>query len=373
MGLDMGHDPEIAVVVLNHNGAEFLMDCFGSVASSSFSSFDMVLVDNASQDHSMELVRSEFPSVVITRNETNLGFAEGYDRAVRSLPHDRLVLLNNDTIVDRHWLRSLVEAADSDQRVAACTSRVLLMEDPTILDHAGGVFSLIGSGIEPGKWDRDPGPGGAPVQVGFGSGCSLLVRRQAYLDVGGFDPWYGFYHEDVDLCWKFRMFGYSVVYVPDSIVLHHVGGGGYQGIDENPMRTYFCQKNRLANMIKNLGVPNLLKGMVASSVYDILRIARFASRKRRDLLAAVFRGYKDALSRLPELLRQRRFVQRRRTCSDRDLRPYLPSVAASVRQYRLMLKAHRHRQVHGKWSAACSVSQPVEAELNPLSSDGGPV
>lgn len=341
---------QTAVIILNYNGERVLEECMDSVFSNQDVQFDIYVVDNCSTDKSITIAEDFQPRAQIVRNDRNLGFASAYDRILRKLNYDYLVILNNDTVVDKGWLKALIRQAEKCARIAACTSKVLLMEDPTMIDHAGGVFSLIGSGIEPGKWDRDPGPGGEPVQVGFGSGCSLLVRRQAYLDVGGFDPWYGFYHEDVDLCWRFRMFGYSVVHVPDSIVFHHVGGGGYQGIDENPMRTYFCQKNRLANMIKNLGVPNLLKGMVASSVYDILRIARFASRKRRDLLAAVFRGYNDALSRLPELLRQRRFVQRRRTCSDRDLRPYLPSVAASVRQYRLMLKAHRHRQAHGRWS-----------------------
>lgn len=343
-------NPQTAVVILNYNGEKVLKQCVDSVLSNTNVDFHLYVVDNGSSDNSIMIAENLQPILYLVRNDTNLGFSSAYDRIFRKLDYKYIMILNNDTVVDSGWLKPLMEHMEKAVRTAACTSRVLLMEDPTIIDHAGGVYSLIGSGLEPGKWERDPGSGGLPVQVGFGSGCSLLVRREAYLDVGGFDPWYGFYHEDVDLCWKFRMFGYSVVYVPESIVFHHVGGGRYQGIDENPMRTYFCQKNRLANMIKNLEVPNLLKGMVASAVYDASRIARFAVRKRRDLLGALFRGYKDALWRLPELLRQRRFVQGRRTCSDRDLAPYLPSLAASARQYRLMLRAHRHRLEHGRWS-----------------------
>lgn len=338
-------------MVLNHNGVDFLRACLDSVAKSSFRTFDTYLVDNLSQDESVALVRNGFPEVNIIVNEANLGFARAYDRVFRSMGHDCIVLLNNDTVVDRDWLRKLVEVAESDRRVAACTSKVLLMENRTVVDHAGGVFTLIGSGLEYGKWGQDLSCGGGASEVGFGTGCSLLVRRKAYLEVGGFDPEYGFYHEDVDLCWKLRMFGYSVMYVPESIVYHHVGGGCYQGIDEDPSRTYFCQKNRLANLIKNPELPNLVRGLLVSTAYDVLRIGRFALQRRKDLVLAVLRGYAEALYRLGDLLDQRRFIQRGRSVSDRALEPYLPSLRTSTLEYRRMLKAHRHRVVCGKWSA----------------------
>jgi hypothetical protein len=145
------------------------------------------------------------------------------------------------------------------------------------------------------------------------------------------------------------MFGYSVMHVPESIVYHHVGGGCYQGIDENPSRTYFCQKNRLANMVKNLETCNLIRGLLVSTAYDALRIGRFMVQKRRDLLQAVLRGYADTLDRFPDLMEQRRFVQGARSVSDRGLRPYLPPLHASVREYRRMLRLHRHRATCGTW------------------------
>ncbi len=337
------------MVVLNFNGAPFLNECLGSLAQSAYPAFDTYLVDNCSQDESVELVRRSFPGVRVIQNDGNLGFAAAYDRVFRSLPHDYIVLLNNDTVVDRDWLQKLVEAAEASPRIAACTSRVLLMEDRSVVDHAGGVFTLIGSGLEFGKWEQDLPSGGEPAEVGFGTGCSLLVRRVAYFEVGGFDPQYGFYHEDVDLCWKFRMFGHSVRYVPESIVYHHVGGGCYQGIDESASRTFLCQKNRLANMVKNLEVSNLILGLLVSAVYDALRVGRFTLQNRKDLLSAVFGGYAETLVRLRNLMKQRSFIQRSRSVSDRGLKPYLPSLRTSVLEYRRMLKAHRHRVACGKW------------------------
>jgi hypothetical protein len=206
------------VVVLNFNGASFLEACLGSLLQGSYSGFDTFLVDNRSQDESVKLVRRRFPGVRIILNEDNLGFAAAYDRVLRSLDYEYIVLLNNDTVVDGNWLPRLVEVVEANPRVAACTSKVLLAEDRSVVDHAGGVFTIIGSGMEFGKWGMNQVCHGQPSEVGFGTGCSLLVRRSAYLEVGGFDPEYGFYHEDVDLCWKFRMFGYSVIHVPESIV-----------------------------------------------------------------------------------------------------------------------------------------------------------
>jgi len=343
-------DVKLAVVVLNFNGAPFLGACLSSLTQSSYKDFDTYLVDNRSRDASVDMVRRTFPGVKIIVNEGNLGFAAAYDRVFRALAYDYIVLLNNDTVVDEDWLWSLLETAEASPRTAACTSRVLLMEDPRIVDHAGGVFSVIGSGLEFGKWSHDLCSGGEPFEVGFGTGCSLLVRREAYLKVGGFDPCYVFYHEDVDLCWKFRMFGFSVMYVPESIVYHHVGGGCYQGIDESPSRTYFCQKNRLANMIKNLEAPNLIWGLGISAGYDALRMGRFFLQNRKDLLLAVLTGYAEALARLRDLMSQRRFIQRGRSVSDAELKPYMPPLRTSILEYRRMLKAHRHRAATGKWA-----------------------
>jgi GT2 family glycosyltransferase len=329
---------QVAVLVLNRDGAHFLDACFQSLLKITQPSFDIYLIDNASSDSSIELTRTRYPTVRIIRNETNLGFAGAYDQAIRVLDYEYVVLLNNDTLVEAKWLQALFTPAEDDEEVAACTSKIVMMSDHTILDHAGGMLTLTGSGLDVGKWSKDRGQYQAAREVGFGCGCSLLIRRSAYLEAGGFDPRYIIYHEDVDLCWRMRLLGYSVMYVPDSVVYHHLGGGTITGM-ENPWKTYLCQKNRLANMIKNMGPALLGKGILVSIGYDTVRIVRYLLLRRTDLLRALFKGYWDTFKELKYLLKQRQMVQKRRKISDRDLCRFFQPLTSSAKEYMRLLRS----------------------------------
>jgi GT2 family glycosyltransferase len=329
----------VAVLVLNRDGAHFLHDCFQSLLENKYPPFDIYLVDNHSIDSSVALTSTHYPMVKIIRNEANLGFAGAYDRVIRRLDYKYVVLLNNDTVVDEKWLGPLFDAAERDPLIAACGSKILMMWDRSVIDHAGGMLTMIGSGIDLGKWTRDQRKFDRTRQVGFGCGCALLIRRKAYLEVGGFDPDYLIYHEDVDLCWRFRLFGYSVLYVADSVVYHHVGGGKIQSVDENPFRVYLCQKNRLANVIKNFGVVSLLKALVVSTVYDLLRTLRFLYAGRTDLLSALLNGYGATFRNIRRVLRQRLFVQRQRVLSDAAVKGFFSPLMGSILNYRRMIRA----------------------------------
>jgi GT2 family glycosyltransferase len=333
-------DVQVAVLVLNLNGAHFLRDCFESLLRNTFPQFDIYLIDNHSSDDSVHLTRTHYPMIKIIRNQENLGFAGAYDEAIRKLDYNYLVLLNNDTTVDERWLEELFTVAESSEQVGACGSKIVMMWDKTIIDHAGGMLTMIGSGLDLGKWTADDGSYDTIRETGFGCGCSLLIRRKAYLDAGGFDPGYVIYHEDVDLCWKMRLLGYSIKYVGDSVVYHHFGGGKIQSI-EHPSKTYLCQKNRLANIIKNMGTRKLGVALLVSSVYDAIRIGRFAFLGRGDLLKMLLKGYIDTFKNLASLIRERRVIQQRRRRSDKDMEEYFAPLFFSTLNYRKMLKAKR--------------------------------
>ncbi len=331
--------PSIAVLILNHNGMRFLPACYDSVLANQRVVFDLYLIDNGSQDDSVSMTETEYPMIRVIRNAENLGYGAAYDGAIRTIRHPYVVLLNNDTVVDSDWLAELFSAARADPRVAACGSRILMLERRDTVDHGGGLFSLIGSGVDVGKWCRKPPERGEPHPTGFGCGCSLLIRRDAYFDVGGFDTSYGYYHEDVDLCWRFRLSGYSVVHVPGSVVFHMLGGGRKVRHDDDPWKIFHCQKNRLVNILKNLGISRLVAALILSSVYDGMRLLIFMVSGRRDLMRSVAAGYRFVLGDLKRILEKRRRVQSRRCCPDRSLSPYFLSVAESFREYRRLRRA----------------------------------
>lgn len=326
----------IAVLVLNFNGAHFLPDCFRSLQEITEPAFETYLIDNASSDSSIEWTKSHYPQVSIVENDINLGFSEAYDRIIRMLDHEYVVLLNNDTVVEKEWLRALYEVAEGDPSIGACGSKILMEWDRSIVDHGGGLLTIVGSGLDLNKWQQDrPGPD-ETQEVGFACGCSMLLRRRIYLEVGGFDPDYFMYHEDVDLCWRMRLFGYSVVYVPKSIVYHSLGGGKVRSI-ENPMKVYHGQANRLANILKNLGPVELPWALLISAGYDAVRTIRFIVIRRFDLLKMLVKGYTRVLCSLKSILSKRRYIQSHRKVWDRDLKKFFYPLVSSVLDYRRLL------------------------------------
>jgi hypothetical protein len=334
--------PDIAVLVLNHNGIRFLPPCYESILRNDRPAFDLVMIDNASTDGSVEMTLQRFPMVKVIRHDTNMGYSAAYDEAIRALDYPFMVLLNNDTIVEPNWLWELFMASVHEENVAACGSRILLMDRETV-DHGGGLFTLIGSGVDVGKWTRAPVQSAIPWETGYGCGCSLLIRRKAYIDVGGFDRGYGYYHEDVDLCWRFRLSGYSVLHVPRSVVYHHLGGGRRLHIDENPWKVYHCEKNRLVNVIKNTGPLRLGAALLLSLAYDAVRVKRFVTTGRRDLLTALGKGCVTVLGDLGGTLRKRRQAQNHRACSERIMGSFFLPVRASLREYRRLLQVHQRQ------------------------------
>ncbi len=331
----------MAVLILNYNGASFLPACFESVLASDYPSFDVVLIDNHSSDGSVAWTRAAHPDVHIIENLENMGFASAYDRAIRTLEYPLVVLLNNDTTVHPRWLTTLVDVLESDERIAACGSRILMMHDPSILDHGGGLLTWIGSGLDVGKWSRNTQGASTPTETGFACGAALLVNREAYLRVGGFDTTYVMYHEDVDLCWRLRMAGYTIMQVPSSMVYHHGGGGHSQGIDMHPSRTRFSQRNRLANILKNMGSGRVPVALAVSSLYDLLRVARLALTGKKDVLRAIVGGYGEILSSLDDVLSKRRIVQRGRVLPEREMKPYFATLAGSMFTYWNILSLQR--------------------------------
>ncbi len=339
-----------AVLILNYNGAQFIDDCVRSLLKISADPFTIFLIDNCSSDDSVALTRTRYPMVRLIETGENLGFAAAYDQVIRQLDYEYFVLLNVDTVVDENWLNPLLQTVDGDRRVGACGSKIIHLSDRKTIDHAGGMLTLIGAGLDIGKWEIDGGRYDRAKETGFACGCSLLVRKAAYLEVGGFDPKYFMYHEDVDLCWKLRMFGHSVVYVPGSTVYHHIGMGIQQAV-ESPFKTYHCQKNRIANIVKNLAAKRLAVSLFVSTAYDVVRIAGFIRSGRPDLMKAVLMGYRGALGTIGDLLRQRRALQRRRLLSDAEISRFFSPVPNSAAEYRRIQKVRNREHDAGKHEA----------------------
>jgi GT2 family glycosyltransferase len=329
--------PPIPVLVLNLDGRRFLEPCFASLASVARSDprLEPWLIDNGSRDDSVGLVKARFPEVRVVALGENLGFAGAYDRVLRddALLGDRplVALLNNDVRVAPGWLAPLCDAIAPDD-VALCGSR-MLSGDGERVDHAGGQVAIIGGGVDVDKFAPAAAIAAPPRETGFACGGALLLRRQVYLELGGFDPTYVIYHEDVDLSWRAWLMGYRVLHVPASVVYHE--GGALMGHAESPRRLFLSQRNRLRNLLRLSGPGRLVAGLGVAAAFDLLRASGFAWRRDGARLRALLAADRDVARELPRLWHDRAGVQARRVRGDDELARagVFAPLAASLRAY----------------------------------------
>jgi GT2 family glycosyltransferase len=223
--------PDISVIVLTYNTLQLTRVCLHALYSSCTSgklSIEIIVVDNASTDHSVECLQAEFPTAQFIVNSSNLGFSRGNNIGLQVAQGRYLMLLNSDTEVHPGALETLVAFMDEHPAAGAC-GPMLINSDGTLQPSGRALPSIWSAFIGMTKlyrlWKRDfylqPGRDYARVtQVGELSGAALLVRREAYQKVGGLDPNLFAYYEDVDWCAQIGQAGYAIYYVPSAQVMH---------------------------------------------------------------------------------------------------------------------------------------------------------
>jgi GT2 family glycosyltransferase len=312
-----------SVIIVNYNGCRFLADCLRSVGDQELGEpFEVILVDNASTDGSVDFVKQEFPDVRLVLADKNLGFAGGNNLGMRAARGRHIVLLNNDTQVRAGWLQALVTAAEQNPAAGAIAAKLLFVDPPNTIQNAGSLLLSDGSGADRGFREPDRSQYDTAEEVFGACGASVLYRRQMLEDVGLFDETFFMYYEDTDLNWRMRLRGWSVLYEPTAVVDHVHAGSSREW---SPFFTYHVDRNRLFMLLKNASLP-----MVMRSLSAFVRLAldhatgrggragfREGRTRRDGGRARVYpRVVGSLLLHLPEMLIKRSRIRRRRTVSD---------------------------------------------------------
>lgn len=245
-----------SVVILNWNGAALLRRYLPIVVATSVSQdVDVVVADNASSDDSLVVLQTEFPTVKVIALDRNYGFAGGYNRALAQIDSEYVVLLNSDVATTPSWLIPLVSLMDSDNSIAACSPKILDDKCRSRFEYAGaagGYIDWLGYPFCRGRImdtvEEDNGQYNDDVDVLWGSGAALMVRRGEYIACGGLDEDFFAHQEEIDMCWRMRNRGNRVVACGSSGV-YHLGGATLNSA--NPRKTYLNFRNSLTMMVKN--------------------------------------------------------------------------------------------------------------------------
>lgn len=215
----------IAVVIPNWNGADFIGQCLTSLDRQSLKP-RIVVVDNGSKDNSLELIDELCPEAEVLSFPDNAGFAGGVNRGIKPLLKDGveyIALFNNDAVADRNWLKKLVTAAEAHPEAGIVTGKFMRM-DKKHIDSTGDNYSVWAMPFPRGRNQIDKGQYDTAEYVFGGTGGASLYRASMLEQIGLFDEEFFAYYEDVDISFRAQLYGWKVWYEPEAVAYHLVSG-----------------------------------------------------------------------------------------------------------------------------------------------------
>ncbi len=306
----MSENPMFSIIIPNWNGAKFLPDCLRSLRRQTFDDFETIVVDNGSEDESLEIVRKEFPEVRVLPLDRNYGFAAACNRGAEEARGDVLVLLNNDTEADPEWLEEIERTLQEHPEAGSIASKILLFDKRNVIHSTGDMMGRDGIPINRGVWEEDKGQYDLYQQVFSACGAAAAYRREMWEELGGFDEDLFMYLEDVDLAWRAQLRGWKTVFAPRAKVYHRLSatGGG-------PVASFYTGRNTILVIVKDMP-GKLIRRHWRHILGAQLRIAWDVIRSSRgDAARARLRGQLSALVNIPRWIKKRSAVQKTRKVS----------------------------------------------------------
>jgi len=262
--------PKVAIVVLNTNRRDDTLACLASLQRLDYPYIEILVVDNASTDGSVSAIPQHYPGVTLIESGSNLGYVGGNNLGIKhalACGADYVLILNEDTIVDRQLVRELVAVADSDSAVGVVGPKVYYYDMPDVIQSVGGGFTRDGNSFLRGADEVDQGQYDEPKEVDWISGCAMLVKRRVLEQIGLFDPAFFMSWEDTDYCVRVRRAGYKVMVAPAARLWHK---GAPRGEVPTPRMVYYRARNRLLFLRKNGAGWGRLLSAVTQNVRTLL-------------------------------------------------------------------------------------------------------
>lgn len=246
---------KIAVVILNWNGAKLLEQFLPSVIEHSDVA-TIYVVDNASTDSSIDVLKTKFPSVNIIQNDGNYGFAKGYNVALQQVEEDYYALVNSDVEVTEGWLSPILTVFDKELNVSIIQPKILDYKNKEYFEYAGAAGGFIDQYGYPfcrgrifDTIEKDNGQYDDETEIFWASGACFFIRKEIYRKLNGFDCEFFAHQEEIDLCWRAFNLGYKAKFTSKSVV-YHIGGATLK--ESNPKKTFLNFRNSLLMLTKNL-------------------------------------------------------------------------------------------------------------------------
>lgn len=301
-----------SIIIVTWNGLHHLKTFLPSVCDTKYDSYEIIIADNASTDGTIHWVRTHFPECKVVTFDHNYGYCGGNNRAVPYAEGDVLLFLNNDVRVDPLWLEEL-NGSFQDPETTIVQPKILSHARPDEFEYAGaagGMIDWLGypfcrgrifEHVEPDNGQYDE------ASIFWASGAALAIRKQNFIDLGGFDEDFEFHMEEIDLCWRAWNEGCKVRYQPKSKIYHLGGGSMPMG---SARKVYYNYRNSLLMLTKSLNSHVILKlffRIILDGISGIRSLLMLKPHETFAIIHAHFAYYR----RLPNVLKKRSGIQHR--------------------------------------------------------------
>jgi len=279
--------PLLSIIILNYNAGKLLLKCVESVFNSSYKNYEVIVVDNGSEDESHKKCKQNFSEIILIENQKNLGFCEGNNVGIRNAKGDFLIILNPDTEVKSNAFEELYNAF-CRYGDGLYQPKLLAADDKKKINTAGNMINLFGFGYSRGKGREDAGQFESVEEVCYASGACLFIAKKTIKKIGLFDPFLFAYHDDLDIGWRAAQLGIKSYYIPTSIV-YHAESFSFQW---SPKKFYLLKRNRWYCLLTHYSKSTYYKILPGIIITEILVFFFYLS---KGLIREKIRGYVDIL------------------------------------------------------------------------------
>lgn len=307
----------VSINIVNWNGMRYLKQCLESIKKQTYPNIEIIIVDNNSNDGSLEFLKSDYPEINIVENKINIGFSRAHNQAIQLSKGEFIIPLNFDIFLFPDFVKEMVKAVNSYEDVGIVSGKLYKKfnnESPSVLDTTGITMNNMFSG-DRGENSEDYGQFGKSEFVFGASGAAPLYKRKMLEDIkiGNeyFDEDFFIYVEDVDLCWRAQLYGWKCIYTPYAIALHERGATRRE--DKDIKKGYYMigYRNRYLTIFKN----SILSNIIGNIGRIVLRETYFYLCQINSRNFYVLKVPFSSLLLLPKMMKKRREIQKKRRVS----------------------------------------------------------
>jgi GT2 family glycosyltransferase len=327
---------KIGIIIINYNGKELVKNCLNSIINSNLSGLekDVIVVDNGSNDGSVELLEKKYKNIILIKLDYNSGFCKANNQGIRLALNNNcqaVVLLNNDTIVDSDFFLEITKVINNNEKIGMIAPKVVFMKENNRIDSVG--ISITPDGLGKNRGLRESSEiYNKKEEIFCPAGAAMLYTKDLLNDIrykdNYFDEDFGFYLEDLDLGWRARLRGWKCVYNPKALVYHL--GGATSG-SHSEFVAYYTNRNILLNVIKNYPLYLMIKAVFLTIFRYLLLTAGIFFKKGpgykiknnigiAKTIKITIKGWISLSFKIPNLIKKRSYIQKNKLVKNEEIR-----------------------------------------------------